>query len=240
MRMSKISDREIKLLLVVLILAILLGTYQLGYQKFHKKTLSLKSENMNMLIGKNELLLKQLNGKKILVDTEELKFKTDRILAKFPSSLTQEKSIMLITYLSQLSGMKIYSISFRDTSMFYSPNTVSESSVNIEVAIPDHAEAGLKQGFNLKGYKTEVTFNYQTTYSGLKKCISQISNSEERMNISNLSAAFDNATGNLTGMMTLQMYAIDANESHYDGPVFDGVSIGRDNIFSTIELQVEE
>lgn len=240
MRISKISDREVKLLLVVLILAILLGTYQSGYQRFHKKTLRLKSENANMLIGKNELLLKQLNGEKILVDTEELRFKTDRILEKFPSSLTQENSIVFIMYLSQLSGMKIYSISFGDTSIFYSPNTVSDSSVNVEAALSDHAEIGLKQDDKMKGYRTAVTFNYQTTYSGLKKCINQISNSEERMNISNLSAAFDNATGNLTGMMTLQMYAIDTGERHYDGPAFDDVSIGRDNIFNTIELQVEE
>lgn len=294
MRMRRISDREIKLLLVVLILAILFGAYQSGYQRFHKKALGLKNENSNMIIQKNELLQKQLKRDKILAETAELKSRTDLILSKFPPVLTQEGNMMFIIYLTQLSGMKLTSISFHDISLFYTPDRTSEASsfdaaalTQDGIAVSGNDSVVSREGTALsnndsiisqsgtaaardaaalirdgtaaaqsytaaardyaateqefgKGYKAAVTINYQATYSGLKKCISHVIGNEVRMNISELTASFDNATGNLTGMMTLQMYALDGIAGNYEEPAFDGIAIGTDNIFSTLELQAEE
>lgn len=255
MRMRRMSDREIKLLLAVLIMAILFGAYQSGYQRFHRKASGLRNENSNMAIQKNELLQKQLRKDEIIVETARLKDKTELILSRFPPAITQEKSMMFIIYLTQLSGMKLTSISFHDISPFYTPDRVSNTSPFDGTALSQntaamsggntapsgqatvhYGAASEKQDFNITGYKTAVSISYQATYSGLKKCLSLIANNKERMNVGELTASFDNATGNLTGIMTIKLYALEGIEGDYEEPDFDGIDIGTSNIFSTFEL----
>lgn len=268
MRMRRMSDREIKLLLAVLIIAILFGAYQSGYQHFHRKASGLKSENSNMLIQKNELLRKQLKKDETITETARLKDKTDLILSKFPPAITQEKSMIFIIYLAQLSEMKLTSITFHDIALFYTsdkavlhidetafPQGAAASSENEAAIPPDNAamsensgskETGLGEGtsinkeLNVRGYRTAITISYQTTYSGLKKCLGLIAGNKERMNVSEFTVSFDNATGNLTGMMTIRIYALDGIEGNYEEPAYDEVTIGTNNIFSTFELHAEE
>lgn len=89
------------------------------------------------------------------------------------------------------------------------------------------------------GYKMGVTITYQASYEGLKKCMDYIKKEENRMNIRDISAAFDNSTGNLTGTITIDMYAYTGSGKAYEEPDLNDVEISTDNIFGTFEVPLE-
>ncbi len=257
--LKKISDHEIKLLLVFITLIIFVGSYQLGYQNYHKKAGSLKMENTNLKIQMNELETKEANRKNILNDTANMTAKVDSLLREFPSSLLQEKSTLFISELAHYSGLKISTISYDDSIIFYSETNMAGTAVNgsdTAIAGNDSAAAGndittaeadtiglsateQSEAAALTGYKTAVTIAYQTTYGGLKKSIRYINDYKERMNIMNLTASFDNTTGNLTGIMTIELYAVSGGGRVPEEPVINGVQLGTDNIFGAFEIPTE-
>ena len=263
--LKKISDHEIKLLLVFITLIIFVGSYQLGYQNYHKKAGSLKMENTNLKIQMNELETKEANRKNILNDTANMTAKVDSLLREFPSSLLQEKSTLFISELAHYSGLKISTISYDDSIIFYSETNMAGTAVNgSDTAIAGNdsaagndmttaetgtavAEADIiglsateqSEAAALTGYKTAVTIAYQTTYGGLKKSIRYINDYKERMNIMNLTASFDNTTGNLTGIMTIELYAVSGGGRVPEKPVINGVQLGTDNIFGAFEIPTE-
>jgi hypothetical protein len=89
------------------------------------------------------------------------------------------------------------------------------------------------------GYKMGVTITYQMNYEGMKKCMDYIKSEGDRMNIRDISAAFDNSTGNLTGTMTIDMYAYSGSKQPYVEPDINDVEISTDNIFGTFEMPIE-
>lgn len=99
------------------------------------------------------------------------------------------------------------------------------------------------EGFNtnnidMKGYTTSMVINYQCNYKGLKKMIEFINTNEEKMNISDLSAAFDYTTGNLTGSVTISVYALNGIDKAEEELLIPNIEIGTNNIFGSFELPV--
>ena len=256
---KKISDREKKLLLIFLSLLILVGAYQLGYQKYTNKTDVLTVANLDMKAKLNVLQEKQRDKEKYLKETKEWNIKTDKMLNEFAVSLPQNKITMFVTSLEEYAGMKVSSISFQDMSIFYTSTqtnnavdaaaasdatVASDGTATVETTATDQVgednDATIGQeslsNLDLTGYQTTTVLTYQTTYDGMKKCIDYINNNEEKMNISDLTVAFDNTTGNLSGTLTINMYALDGINKAYVEPEINGVDIGTDNIFGTFEL----
>lgn len=88
---------------------------------------------------------------------------------------------------------------------------------------------------SLIGYKTAVQIDFSTTYKGLKACINYINNADSKMNINDMSVAYDSSTGNLTGNMTINMYTMSGTSKVNEPVIIDGIDIGTDNIFGTFE-----
>lgn len=273
---KKISEREIKLMLIFLILLIMVSAYLFGFKEYSNKTRKLKAENAGLIIQKNELLQKEANKDRTLALTKELNNKADKLLNEFPATLSQERITMIINYLMKASEINISTISFGDTSVFYqeemaeadatdgattnsgsgnsasanseSLNSTTTNSDAVNTNITDATIAGRNSSATLGlqesetgtpatgviGYKTSITINYQATYDALKESIAFFNNNSDRMNITDLTAAFDNKTGNLTGMMKLDMYAINSSNREKSDPFIDG-TIGSKNIFGTFE-----
>lgn len=234
---SKISEREIKLILVFLLLIIMVSTYLLGFKEYYNKTQKLKAENTSLLIRKNELLLKEGNKERTIAQTKEIDEQTGKLLNEFPPSLTQDRITMMIHDLMKKSDINISTILFHDTSVFYSEEgyktSEPESSEIISMLELDSGLPG-SSSLGITGYKTSLSINYQATYDALKESIRFFNSYMDRMNITDLTAAFDNKTGNLTGMMKLDMYAISGTEREDVEPVIDGM-VGTRNIFGTFE-----
>lgn len=93
---------------------------------------------------------------------------------------------------------------------------------------------------NVAGYYASIGIRYEASYSGLKEMIAYVNEFKDRTTITQFSATFDDATGKLTGEMTLNMYYITNTGKEYVPPVFDFMPKGVSNIFGkTIERSQE-
>ena len=84
---------------------------------------------------------------------------------------------------------------------------------------------------NVYGYYASIGIRYEASYSGLKELIAYVNEFKDRTTITQFTAAFDDATGKLTGEMTLNMYYIKNTGKDYVPPVFDFMPKGVSNIF---------
>lgn len=84
---------------------------------------------------------------------------------------------------------------------------------------------------NVAGYYASIGIRYEASYNGLKEMIAYVNAFQDRTTITQFTAAFDDATGKLTGEMTLNMYYITNTGKEYVPPVFDFMPKGVSNIF---------
>ena len=84
---------------------------------------------------------------------------------------------------------------------------------------------------NVAGYYASIGIRYEASYNGLKEMIAYVNAFQDRTTITQFTAAFDDATGKLTGEMTLNMYYITNTGKDYVPPVFDFMPKGVSNIF---------
>ncbi len=84
-------------------------------------------------------------------------------------------------------------------------------------------------------YNYPVTFSFNVSYSGLKKAVKYIEDYGERMTIDDISVAYDDSTGRLTGTMALNMYTMTGTPKTYLAPAIDNMKLGVANIFGSVE-----
>lgn len=102
------------------------------------------------------------------------------------------------------------------------------------------ADASADTMGNVTGYYASIGIRYEASYNGLKEMIAYVNAFQDRTTITQFTAAFDDATGKLTGEMTLNMYYITNTGKEYVPPVFDFMPKGVSNIFGkTIERSQE-
>lgn len=254
-RMNKITEKEKRLLLILVSVLILVGSYQFGYQKFHSMAVELESRNQELTGKLMELQQKQAKKEKMIEETTEYTNQANEILNQFPQSLTQEKNIIFVTELEQYAGMTVDSVAFNETTLFYSPESPSNSSdadmgndtedgtfeEGIETDNTSTNSTGLETKTNestvkniVTGYETTMILTYQSTYEGLKKAIDFINTYKEKRHISDITASFDMTTGNLSGTISVVLYETE-NGAGYEAPALHSIGVGKDNIFGTFE-----
>lgn len=221
-KLKQLPQRQLKLILILVTLILIVGSYFFGYQKFSNKAEQLDRENKMLINQRIELQQKNMNKDAIIDETKEMKEKTKILMDSFPRGLSQEKSIMFIHSLASNTGMEIGSINLSELELFYPLSGPEE--VNID---------------QLMGHKTKVTISYSSTYEGLKKWISYIHDYDERMNIPSFSAAFNHTTGKLSGTMMIDLYALNGSDKEFKDPVINGVPIGTDNIFGSFDIPID-
>lgn len=96
------------------------------------------------------------------------------------------------------------------------------------------------QATAISGYNCVVSIDFKVSYVGLKDSIDYINNYTERMNIRELKMSYDMNTGNLSGTMLINMFQLANAGKAEEEPAIAGVSIGKNNIFGTIEVDGEE
>ena len=102
------------------------------------------------------------------------------------------------------------------------------------------ADASADTVGDVAGYYASIGIRYEASYNGLKEMIAYVNAFQDRTTITQFTAAFDDATGKLTGEMTLNMYYITNTGKEYVPPVFDFMPKGVSNIIvKTIELSQE-
>lgn len=210
----KISKRDQSLLLLFAALAVLAISYFGIYQKNVQRALALQEENETLEKRVNELEEKVLEKDVIIADTAQKREKIAEITMQFPEKVTTEKAIVLLDELEKKFDFTIHSEGFMMNGEYWQ---------------------GSKEGEEIKAFCSTVNISYETTYQGLKQVLDYIKNYGDRMTVTNVTTAYSNETGELTGNMTIAMYSLLGEGQEYKEPVIGNIRYGINNIFRTGE-----
>ncbi|MDE6847423.1 MAG: hypothetical protein K2J99_16880 [Lachnospiraceae bacterium] len=255
----KVSKRDILLLVGLLgILAVVCSVF-LVYQPTMEKADALEQENFELQARINDLSSKMANKDSYITETENMNREIDLIFKEFPVDVREEDSILLAISQELISPMMISSISISACEPVVLPDDEEDVSHTYEIdeieeyeaqeGISDDVTASAADA-NANGLSNEnmpsilmarnVTINYLVSYEGLKRGIKNISVQDNRMSIDNLTVAYDESTGLLTGMTSIDMYCIPGQpDKVYVTPNISSVLLGTDNLFGSIELYSE-
>lgn len=256
----KVSKRDI--LILIGFLGILLGvcSYLFIFQPTMEKADALEQENQQLQMQIADLSSKMANKDTYLSETEKMNKEIKDIYQLFPVDVREEDCILLAINQELMSPMAISSITIdalEDVSFLDDIDTGADVDHTYEIAEVEEyeAEEGMTDTaapmteteinadstnpYSLKNRR--VTMNYAVSYEGLKRSIKNIALQTDRMVIDNVTVAYDESTGLLSGVTTVNMYCVwGQDDKEYVEPDFSSVLLGTDNIFGTITIHSEE
>ncbi|SHO53938.1 hypothetical protein [Anaerocolumna xylanovorans] len=239
----KLTQRDKKLLLIVVSLVLFAVSYFLIYQRNVSAAQEIRTSNEALKSKVQELTQMQAQAEDKKAETEKLRSEMEDMKARFPVYLSTADIILLLDGMEFEAGMEISSSTFTEHQIFY-PNTASGEGTASDSQTTDNAAdtsgtdtGNAVQANKFTGMKSTVSISFKTTYEGLKKAIDYINKNSDRMTIGELSTTYDTATGNLTGSMTINMYMLAGSgvQKTYEPPNMDDIKTGRDNIFGTLK-----
>lgn len=256
----KVSKRDILLLIGFVGILAAVCSYLFVFQPMMEKADALEQENLQLQSRINDLNIKMGQKDSYIADTASMKQETDAIYQRFPVDVREEDAILLAVNQELISPMVISNISIGSLESVVLPDIPQEDvdhtyeiaeveEYEAQEGITDDTAAALEAA-DASTANTEsassmlmgrnVTINYLVTYDGLKRGIKNISAQDNRMSINSLTVAYDESTGLLSGMTSVDMYCIPwQTDKEYVQPSFSSVLLGTDNIFGSIELYSE-
>lgn len=258
MNKIKISDSDKRLLIIFFAIVLLACSYFFVFNKGMNQASELEAQNAEDRAKVQQMQQMEASLPQVKEKIENMKQTQADIIAKYPSDMTTEKSIeSLQDYEDHSSDFHITDITFAmrmplvgaaDTTAADSSTDAADSSTETADGAADSAaddtsattdtqstEDGTDDAATdasvVAGYYASIGIRYEASYSGLKEMIAYVNEFKDRTTITQFSAAFDDATGKLTGEMTLNMYYITNTGKDYVPPVFDFMPKGVSNIF---------
>ena len=218
MKKTLLTDSEKRLLFIVLALGMLVCAYFFGFTKMMENAKTIEASNQQ-----DQALVTQLEGmvaRQGITEQETQGFKDyiKSVIEKYPSHLPQEKIIYLIQQMQDTTGIEFSSLSFAMNNVLF---TFTGDTVNPV------------------GYYSTVSLPYSASYEVLKNVIDYTKNFEDRTTIPTITAAYDQATGNLSGAISFKMFFLTNTDKEYQEIPETGIPSGLPNIFRT-EENVEE
>ena len=258
MNKIKISDSDKRLLIIFFAVVLLACSYFFVFNKGMNKASELEAQNAEDRAKVQQMQQMEASLPQVKEKIVNMKQTQADIIAKYPSDMTTEKSIeSLQDYEDHSSDFHITDITFAmrmplvgaaDTTAAGSSTDAADNSTETTDVAADSAaddtsattdtqstEDGTDDAATdasvVAGYYASIGIRYEASYSGLKEMIAYVNEFKDRTTITQFSAAFDDATGKLTGEMTLNMYYITNTGKDYVPPVFDFMPKGVSNIF---------
>jgi hypothetical protein len=130
MKKIKISQNDLKLLLILLALVVLGVTYQFIYKNNLEKIETVNTEIQNLSTQLSEITVKQEDQDSMLEENKRMKQQIDNIMDSFGKGATEEKYIMFVKGLEEAANMDICTIHFSEPEYFFSASKLSEDKKN--------------------------------------------------------------------------------------------------------------
>lgn len=224
MNKLKISNSEMRLLLLLLSLICIACSYFFIFQNTTAKANEINALNEEKQQKITEM--EQMIARKDLIeaDTITLNETVMDIINKYPSDLTTEKAFMVVEEIEKATEVHISNICLI---MDNSVGSLGSTTVLTE-------EGTLANGTAENvGYYATISMNYEAKYDAFKDMIDYINNLKDRVTIPSVSATYDNETGLITGVITVNMYYLSETGKAYEAPKINGIGSGVDNIFES-------
>jgi len=224
MQMDKfgISDREKKLLFIVMAVLVFVASWFMGYTKMHQKAIEIKNSNQELearLTDLQNMVDRQEETKK---QTENYKKMIANIVDQYPVDVEQEKCIYLIKGMQDIVNIDISSISFHmdEVVKAFSEEIAGSPAPN--------------------GCYTDLSVAFGASYVQFKDLLQYVLDLKDRTTIPTIRVAYDDATGYLTGDMSYRMYYLTNTGKEYEEMPETGIEIGLPFIFHTRDEYAEE
>lgn len=261
---NQITDRDLKLLFVLISIILLAISYFFGCRNFVDKTNTIKAENQTLQAEVDELTEMWTHEAEKKMEIAQYNEVIQTIYDKFPGAMTEEKSIDILTDLEEAADMSTSAVTFTINDQFYSEaelegeetttdtaattdttsTTDSTSTAEATAAAEEASTTDITENTNsttadggVVGYKTTLVVEFTTNYDGLKNAIDFVKDYEDKMSIDTITVEFDTETGNLKGTMNLCMYALDGIGADYVEPKIDDLKTGLKDIFGSVNVE---
>ena len=223
--MLGLSDRESKIILVLLIVAIIALPYVLYTKGLREDTEVIKGDNLALQARLEELQEMNKNRDFYVAETERMKKERDELIASFPAEVNQENYTMFLQYLEYNSIIKAEEqmaalledeeddeVEGDETPRFGYSGIDGNTTVLIKTVgygendyIPISDE-GAADG--LTGVINDSTLVFTCYQEGAKYILDYILNYADPMIYKSVTLEFDEETGQLEGNMLVEQYAI--------------------------------
>ncbi len=214
MKKTKMSDSEVRLLLIFLSLLLFGGAYWFGFHRMVTRAQAIEEQNQAQQKQLNELEAMVGRQGQVEEETEALRQEMEKIVSRYPSALPTEKVLSVIQNMEDASGAHISNINFQmGTQLMGFSNTV-EGQEKPPV-----------------GYFSSVSMNYTASYEAMKQMVYYFNTLADRCTVPAISAVYDQETDQLTGMVTVNLYYLTNTGREYEAPAFGSYPNGVDSIF---------
>lgn len=237
----KLKKSDVSLLLAVIGIVIVAGSYFLVYKKCGEMTDQLNAANAQLQTEVDYLQDLADHKQQYLDDTAAMQEEIDNILAQFPAAYKPEDEILYAKDLEENFDVTIGTVTFGGSQAIevatQAPAPVAEQpaegeAVEGEAAAPAPAESVQPQKLL---YASPVSVSIATSYNSIKDVITKITTDPDRKSIESLTLAFDSESGDLTGGMSFSMYSMTGTDKTYTTPEISGVNFGTNNIFNSAD-----
>lgn len=223
MKKIKLSDSEIRLLLLFLAVLMFVAAYFLSFQRNIERAEKIEAQNEEDRATVQLLESMVARRPAIEAQTEEYRQTIADIVAKYPPAVPTEKAIEIIQEIEDRTGMRVSNISF----------SMNNQVVNLAASTQTMGEEGqvVLTGVYSVGYRDTIGMSYEAEYSDFKEMIAYIHGLSDRMTISSVSASYDKENGMISGVITVNMYYLTNTGREYDEPNITNSNKGVPNIF---------
>lgn len=213
----KINEREIKLILFVIILLVIGLPFLFYIQPTMNKKSELEIEVADLSNTKNQLEEWVSQSENYKAESEKILLENDVIMQKYPSDLPQEAGILFIDSTEKSIPIKLVQVAFGDdVSAQLVSNAEGEQIEAVENATGDVTQTEVIEDTTqtvslsggLKAIVATTQFTFSAEYQQFKDFLNHVAQYKERMVITELSAAYTPGVQTVDGSFTLVQYAV--------------------------------
>ncbi len=215
----KLSDRDKKIIVIILIALVVALPYLLLIKPTNEKSVVLDGEIAALQERFN--YLDGLNQQREFYLSEIERYGTERetIIGDFAEGLRQENIIMFLRGLEFDIPVTMHTLTFGAHEL----TPIAVGTTNEDGSVTGAVDA----------YKTETAVVYTCEYEGIKSFLDYILTYDERMVVSAIDIAYDDATGTVGGMFVLDQFAITTDGRELPAAVIPAMEHGNESVFGT-------
>jgi len=225
--MLGLSDRDSKIILVLLIIAVVVLPYVLYTKGLREETEVIKGENVELQARLDELQEMNKNRDFYIAETKRMQKERDELVASFPAEINQENYTMFMQYLEVNSRVKADENFLAqeeddddETPLFgYSGIDGNTTFLISSVGYNDNDYIPIGDEVNPSDYTgiiNDSALGFTCYYDGFRYMLDYILNYDDPMIYKKLEVEYDPDTGELEGEMTIEQWAISGNGRKLD------------------------